>query len=598
MCGFAATYHFGGGRVDQARLARISHAMRTRGPDASGAWASEDGRVGMAHRRLSIIDLSEGGAQPMTDPSGRFALVFNGEIYNYRALRLEMECDGHVFRSDSDTEVLLALVGRQGAGGVARLRGMYAFALWDSVEQSLLLARDPYGIKPLYYSVEGSSVTVASQVRALLAGGGIDTREEPAGHVGFFLYGAVPDPYTLYRGIRSVPAGATISVTPDGVQSARCFASLTQEFKRVEGSPSTVGAAEADDMLREALRDSVAHHLVSDVDVGVFLSSGLDSTTVAALAAEADGRLRTVTLGFEEYRGTLHDEAPLAEAVAAHYGADHQTVWIDKNTFLEHEERFLGHMDQPSFDGLNTYFVSHAAAQAGLRVALSGLGGDELFGGYPSFEELPRLVSIVSRMRLPGAVGRGLRTLSAPALSRFTSPKYAGLLEYGSDLGGAFLLRRGLYMPWELTNVLDPDLVKLGWEDLNPRYSLNETLDGLTTDRLKVTALESQWYMRNQLLRDSDWASMAHSLEVRVPLVDWELLKAIAPLLTGSSPITKQRAARSPARELPPDLLRRPKTGFTTPIRNWSLERLNGSRQERGLRSWTRYVYERYLGRG
>jgi asparagine synthase (glutamine-hydrolysing) len=595
MCGIAGIFEFGGGRVDRARLARISAHMESRGPDASGDWFSDDGMVGLAHRRLSIIDLSEGGAQPMSDPSGRYAIVFNGEIYNYREIRRDLERTGSTFESESDTEVLLSLIASRGIDGLASVRGMFAFALWDFETRSLLLARDPYGIKPLYFAAGPSGVAVASQVRALLAGGGVDTRPEPAGHVGYFLWGAVPEPYTLFRGVRAVPAGGVIRITPHGVEAPRVLARVRDALSAAQHRPPLLENGAVEGQLREALRESVAHHLVADVDVGVFLSSGLDSTTVTALTAEAGGRLRTVTLGFEEYRGTNHDEAPLAEAVAAHYGADHQTIWINRATFDQHADRFLACMDQPSFDGLNTYFVSHAAAEAGLRVALSGLGGDELFGGYPSFAEVPRVVGTVGRAPLPAAVGRGLRAITSPILGRMTSPKYAGILEYGSDYGGAYLLRRCLYMPWELDAILDPEMVEEGLQELAPRMRLNETVEGIESVRLKVTALESEWYMRNQLLRDSDWASMAHSVEVRVPLVDWHLLRTVAPLLAGPTPVTKQMAARAPERPLPADIFTRPKTGFTTPIRTWSMDRLNGSPQERGLRSWTRLVYERYL---
>src|SRR5690606_25373195 len=250
---------------------------------------------------------------------------------------------------------------------------------------------------------------------------------------------------------------------------------------------------------------SVRHHLVADVDVGVFLSSGLDSTTLAALAAEAGGTLRTVTLGFAEYRDTHDDEVPLAEAVAHRYGAEHETVWIGRSDFRDAFDHLTASMDQPTTDGVNSYFVSRAARQAGLKVALSGLGGDELFGGYPSFTEIPRLVALLGPIPAAAALGRGFRVVAAPVLRRFTSPKYAGVLEYGTDYGGAYLLRRGFFMPWELPAVLDPDLVREGWAELQTRARLGATVELIETPRLKVTALESAWYMRNQLLRDTDW---------------------------------------------------------------------------------------------
>ncbi len=566
--------------------------MAARGPDGEGLWVDPDGRAALAHRRLSIIDLSEGGAQPMASDDGALVLSFNGEIYNYEALRDDLARRGHTFRSHSDTEVLLHLYAEKGEAFVDDLRGMFAFALWDSARGGMLLARDPYGIKPLYVADDGRTLRAASQVKALLAAGGIDTSPDPAGHVGFFLWGHIPEPHTLYRGVRALPAGSTLWVDGTGERRERRFATITDTLHTAEDDPQPV----EEGVLRDALLDTMRHHLVADVEVGVFLSSGLDSTTLAALAAEAGGSLRTVTLGFAEYRGTPSDEVPLAEAVALHYGAQHDTVWIDRADFSGSFEHLMASMDQPTLDGLNSYFVSRAAAQAGLKVALSGLGGDELFGGYPSFTEIPRLVALAGRVPLAQTVGRGVRVATAPMFRRFTSPKYAGLLEYGSDYAGAYILRRGLFMPWELPDFLDPDLVREGWAALQTRARLDTTIAGLSTDRFKITAMESAWYMRNQLLRDTDWASMAHSLEVRVPLVDWTLLRTVAPLLAAHPEIGKRDMAQTPALPLPEAVLNRPKTGFTVPVRQWLLDGKAPADAERGLRGWAKHVYRTFGG--
>ena len=272
--------------------------------------------------------------------------------------------------------------------------------------------------------------------------------------------------------------------------------------------------------LREAIAASVEAHLVSDVPVGVFLSAGLDSTTLASHARERGGRLRTLTLGFEPFRGTPADEVPLAEAHAQALDTDHETIWVGREDLADKMDAFLGAMDLPSIDGANTWLVSGVAARAGLRVALSGLGGDELFGGYPSFRDVPRWARWVRPARwLPG-MGRAARHALAPWVGRLTSPKAAGLLEYGGTWEGAYLLKRALYLPHELPRLLDADLVREGLAELDTAAALRATVRGLPSRRARVTALETCWYMRHQLLRDSDWASMAHSLEVRVPLVD------------------------------------------------------------------------------
>ncbi|MCX6895496.1 MAG: asparagine synthase (glutamine-hydrolyzing), partial [Verrucomicrobia bacterium] len=526
-------------------------------------------------------------------------------IYNYRELRAALEAQGHVFKSTSDTEVLLHLYAEHGDAMTAKLRGMFAFALWDGARNGLLLARDPFGIKPLYLADDGKTLRVASQVKALLAGGKIDSAPAAAGQVGFFLWGHVPEPYTFHKNIRSLPAGSTLWVGADGRREQKSFCSVGEILR--SAAPCSISSFQ----LSTFLRDSVAHHLIADVPVGVFLSSGLDSTTLAALAAEQGGTLRTVTLGFEEFRGTADDESPLAELVARQYGAQHQTIWVTRRDFQAEAERIFHAMDSPSIDGVNTYFVSLAAKRAGLKVALSGLGGDELFGGYPSFREIPRIVNALGFLPPGNGVGKAFRAVSAPVLKRFTSPKYAGLLEYGGGYGGAYLLRRGMFMPWELPEFLDADLVRAGWDELQTLVRFDATVAGLRSSRAKVSALELNWYMRNQLLRDSDWAGMAHSLEIRVPLVDVELLRAVAPALDANPP-SKRDMADAPQKKLPPEILNRPKTGFQVPVREWLLEeklpaapkRSEGGKAEsrklkpepRGLRGWARQVYRQFTG--
>jgi asparagine synthase (glutamine-hydrolysing) len=588
MCGIAAVFHYRSGqRVDAAELDRMRDRMRPRGPDGSGSWVSDDGRTGLAHRRLAVVDLSEAGAQPMHD--GELAIVFNGQIYNYRELRERLERRGARFRSHSDTEVLLHLYRERGAEMVEDLRGMFAFALWDGAKGGMLLARDPLGIKPLYLSTRGGTLRAASQVKALLAGGGVDTSPDAAGHTGFFLWGHVPEPFTLYRGIRATPAGTTLWVDSQGPREPRAFATLGQILR--EAGPARVSPGERAERLREAVRGSVHAHLRADVPVGAFLSSGFDSTTVVALASEAEGSgLTAFTLAFNEYQGTGKDESPMAEALARHYGTRHHTHRVEGASFAAELPHLLDAMDQPTVDGVNTYFVARAAAETGLKVAVSGVGGDEFFGGYPSFEQVPRSARLIGRV--PGArpFGRLLRAAACPVLKRLTSPKYAGLLEYGGSFPGAYLLRRGLFMPWELPGILGADVAREGLRELRTIEALDETVRGLASDRLRMTALEATWYMRNQLLRDADWAGMAHSLEIRVPLVDVELLRALAPLLAGPDPVGKRDLAGTPARAIPRFILERHKSGFNIPTRTW-LQGARGGPPARGLRGWAGVVY-------
>jgi asparagine synthase (glutamine-hydrolysing) len=599
VCGIAAifAYDTDAPPVEPDELMRVRECMSARGPDGAGLWTDPRRRVGLAHRRLAVVDLSPSGAQPMFLPERSLAIVFNGEIYNHRELRANLQARGHRFVSTSDTEVLLHLYAEHGEAMLPLLRGMFAFALWDGQQRGLLLARDPFGIKPLYLADDGKTLRAASQVKALLAGGQITRAPDAAGHVGFFLWGHVPEPHTLFRAIHALPPGTTLWRDELGRRRESAFCSIPDVLRHAQAAP-----AHGSPDWRETLRDSVRQHLVADVPVGVFLSSGVDSATLTTLAAEQGGELHTVTLAFEEFRGTPNDEAPMAEQLARRLGTRHQTVRITRRDFESHIQRLFAAMDQPSTDGVNTYFVSLAAACASLKVALSGLGGDELFGGYPGFWQIPKAVNTLQHFKKPALarLGRAFRVASAPLLRRFTSPKYAGLLEYGSSYSGAYLLRRGLFMPWELPEVLDAEMVREGWRELRLLARLEATLDGLHSPHARLSALELCWYMRNQLLRDSDWAGMAHSLEIRVPFVDVPLLRALASRLNNAAPPTKRDLADVPRRKLPPEFLNRPKTGFQIPVRDWLLfghtTTRNSKAADRGLRGWARFVYDTTTG--
>ena len=594
MCGIAALYSYdvrsvatGGGELRAA-----SEWMHCRGPDGSGEWTSADGRVSLAHRRLAIIDLSDAGAQPMSTADGALVISFNGEIYNYRELRAVLEGKGYRFRSGTDTEVLLHLYAEKGEAMIGELRGMFAFALWDEKKKGLFLARDHFGIKPLYYADDSHSIRVASEVKALLATGAIDTTPDPIGHSGFFVWGHVPDPHTLYRGIRALPAGSTMWVDRDGARPPRAYANLATMLATADADRAQVNEQERAERLRAAMLDTVRHHLVADVDVGVFLSAGVDSSVLAALAAEAGGRLRTVTLGFAEYRGTVHDEVPLAEAVAKQLGAEHSTIWVTREDFRVALDHLMERMDQPTIDGVNSYFVARAAKEAGLKVALSGLGGDELFAGYADFRDIPRMVSLVKHLPARNAVGKTVRKALAPLLAPFGSTKYASVLEYGGDYAGAYLLRRAVFLPWEVEEIVNETEQSALHETAIMRALVRSTLTR-SAHAVSVSVLEGTWYMRSQLLRDTDWASMTHSVEVRVPLVDWKLWREVATLGLIAPGVGKRALSGTPRLRLPESVRSRKKTGFTVPVRRWMLEEDGEKYNGRGLRGWARYVYRR-----
>ena len=597
MCGINGIVSFDAGAppVDVDELTRTREAMRSRGPDAAGIWLSPDGRAGFGHRRLSIIDVSDRANQPMVSREGDMVLTFNGEIYNFMELREELARDGETFATTSDTEVVLRTYRRWGDAMLPRLRGMFAFAIYDARKNTLFLARDPYGIKPLYYANDGKTFRFASQVKAILAGGGVSMTRDPAGIVGFLLRGHVPEPFTMYEAIRQLPAGTSMMVTRDGASPPRPYFSIAAVLRDAVNEHRHYSDEERAAIIADGVRESVRYHLVSDVPVGAFLSSGRDSSTIVALASETAASLQTVTLRFGEYIGTEKDEAPLAAQVAMQYGTTHSTATLSGEDFRSELPRAMEAMDQPLFDGLNSYFVCKAAAELGWKVALSGTGGDELFGGYTTFRIIPRVVRMFGAFKhAPSAAAAFRRVYGRIARNRTRfSPKTPYTLKYCTSYEGAYLMKRGLFLPDEVASIVGEEMAREGLTRLSLLERIRDTITpDPGTGFARVAAMESALLLRNQLLRDVDWASMAHSLEVRVPLVDAFLLRKVAGAI---SPATKRDGkellSRAPRRPLPDAILTRKKTGFTIPNVDWLDDRRRMATHF-GMRPWALYILE------
>jgi len=592
MCGVNGVFAYAAAAPSPSEheLLAVRDAMAARGPDGAGVWWSGDRRCGFGHRRLAILDPTDRAAQPMLSADGRYAISFNGEIYNFPELKAQLEAEGVRFRTSSDTEALLHLYARRGAAMVGDLRGMFALAIWDATRRGVFLARDPYGIKPLYVSDDGQTLRFASQVKALLAGGGVSRAPEPAGAVGFHLFGHVPEPFTLYRDIRALPAGCTQWIDAAGAPAPQPYVSLPAIL--AQGAAERAPVAQIAERVRAAVSSSVSAHRLADVEVGAFLSAGVDS---GALLGLMGGSIRAITLAFAEFENTAEDEAPLAAEVAAAYGARHQIRRVGRAEFEADLPAILAAMDQPSIDGVNTWFVAKAAKEVGLKVALSGLGGDELLAGYPSFTDLPRWRRRFGALAgIPGVgpLSRGVLSALAPAMLR-SRPKAAAMLEFAGSWPGVYLLRRGLFLPHELPALLGPELTREGLARLNLFERLGATLTPDPGSEVgRVCALESGAYLRAQLLRDADWAGMAHGVEIRTPLVDIELLRNLASCLPALRPgAGKAALAAAPSIPLPGAVLNRAKTGFSVPTGAWT-DPSAGSRTK-GLESrrWARKVY-------
>lgn len=555
----------------EAAVARMCAAMERRGPDDQGLASTGPATLGM--RRLAIFD-PKNGRQPMVSPDGRFTLVFNGAIYNFRALRAELERSWS-FRTECDTEVLLAAFSRWGADCLPRLRGMFAFAVWDATEQQLFLARDPFGIKPLYFRQDGRQLLFASELNALAASGCFTPEVDPTAAAEYLAWLAVPAPHTIYRDVASLQPGA-------------CAVFRAGELKRKQWwhFPSTStdsssgrvpSPAEFRTELRHRLDDAIAAHCLADVPVGAFLSGGLDSTVVVGLMArQFTGRLRTFSIGFDEAGFSEADEAA---ATARFIGTDHRPTVVRGAEVARDIERIVATLDHPTGDGINTYYVSRAARAGGVTVALSGLGGDELFGGYPSFRNLPRLAPWIPAWRMvPTAVARALgRPLSFAGVR---GEKMADMMARGRDRHALAAQQRRALSDRQCRRLLrgTPPV---------PAHPQLEILRHEVPDS-DLFAVASAWelrgYMADLLLRDSDVMSMAHSLELRVPFVDAPLIKWLwrQPSALRSSPAHPKAVLAEATRDvLPPELLRRAKRGFTFPFAVW---------MKRELRPWLREV--------
>jgi asparagine synthase (glutamine-hydrolysing) len=575
-------------------VTKISVALRHRGPDGAGLWATQSNEVVFAHRRLAILDLSEAGAQPMVDTASGCVITFNGEIYNFKELRRELEALGERFHSTSDTEVILKAYKHWGLDVVPRLRGIFAMAIGDPRSRAVHLVRDHLGIKPLYWttvhdSALGKEVLLfASEVRALLASGVVERRLDPNGVASYLSQGFVIGPTTIVEGVRLLPPATTLTIAP----GPRAHDANIHTLRRYWTPPSNTHGT-TDDELREELTSTVRMQLVSDAPLGIFLSGGIDSSAVAALASETEpDALHTFTIGFDE---AGLDESQYAARVAAAIGSRHTNVTLSEEDFVRQLPDALTAIDQPTFDALNTYFVSRAARQAGMTVALAGTGGDELFGGYPSFVELPKMLRAGSWLPrgLDGAIGGTARVAGLLCNQLGQTPpqtrwgKIADVACAAHDLLGLYQTCYALFTR-ETQSRLASERVQAAQRTQYfglPAETAREWRSATVGSEIRhaISLLELFSFIGERLLRDTDAASMAVSLEVRVPLLDYALCERVAGIDASRrfSPPRKKQILRGAAlTRLDPALFDRPKSGFVLPIEEWSRRRLQPEMHE------------------
>lgn len=565
MCGITGIH----GKVDGAAWAaarRMTASLAHRGPDAEGHW-TDDQHVVLGHRRLSILDTSDAANQPMVSWCGRYVLAFNGEVYNYRELRDELD---YPFQTSGDTEVVLAALREWGTAALHRFNGMFALALWDTAEERLLLARDRMGIKPLYVATVEDGLVWASEIRAMLASGRMAPRLDRKGLVDYLQYQTVHGPGTLVEGIDLLPAGHLLWADDNEVRSECWWDAATAGLEAARlGEPWTYNAQPAAIRVRELLTDSVALRMRSDVPFGAFLSGGIDSSAVVALMSEvSEGKVATFNVAFEEDE---FDESQFARRMAQLCRTDHHEIRLRAHDFLDAVPDAMAATDHPSGDGPNTFVVSQATKKAGLTVALSGLGGDELFAGYPVFRRTLDLMDKQWAMAWP----KGLRRLVGRAVQSarpgVASRKLADLLA-GDNMDPAATY------PISRRVLLDPDVARLlatpvtqdrvaVWSRSALTRSPGRELPVLS----RVSLAELHTYLQHVLLRDTDQMSMAHALEVRVPFLDHRLVEtALAIRDDIKFPRTPKPLLTAALDDrLPCEIIDRPKMGFTLPWEVW-----------------------------
>ncbi|HTS35731.1 MAG TPA: asparagine synthase (glutamine-hydrolyzing) [Candidatus Solibacter sp.] len=585
MCGIFGILGFKA-RVDRTLLERGTQSLAHRGPDDSGTVLLSDNSheqvdIGLGNRRLAILDLSPLGHQPMHDAGTGNWIVYNGEIYNFRDIRHELEQSGSVFLSHSDTEVVLKAYARWGEACFEKFRGMFAFALWDAKRRQLLIARDPMGIKPLYYAQAGDYFLFSSEVRSIFGTGLVRPRLDQAGLINYLTFGSAYDPLTPIEGIRALPAGHTLTWCDGSIRISPYWDLVAKDAGRdAEGAHGSEGVSSPADekhataKLQDILEESVRMQLVSDVPVGVFLSGGIDSSALVSILTRGGVKPSTFSIVFREAE---FSEAEFSRTIARHFKTDHHEVSISQTDVLDAIPAALGAMDLPTMDGINTYFVSREARTAGVKVALSGLGGDEVFAGYSSFRTVPRAERFTNFWKhIPRPVRGSLAfAFNAVAPASDQNRKLAMLATPNGHTPHPYFITRMLFTPAQRALLL---LGKDAGSEFASTASQLENLElSLQLDAVnRVSYLESRCYMLNTLLRDTDFMSMSQGLEVRVPLIDHHLAKAVLSL-PGAWKLNrtpKKLLVDSLGLPLPAEVVKRRKRGFTLPFEHWMRQEL------------------------
>lgn len=524
----------------------MCHTLQHGGPDDAGLYCSADTRVVFGHRRLSIIDLSANGHQPMAGAEHTAWITFNGEIYNYRELKTELQQLGAIFNTGTDTEVIIQAYLHWGTNSFSKLRGMFAFALYDTISESVYLVRDTTGIKPLYYHAEDGQLSFASEIRAFKAAG--ITTADTRWPVWLLAFGHIPEPYTTLKNVLSIPKGHFLCWNKNGTYTITSYNQATAGNYITDIQTAQAG-------ISHHLKTAINRQLIADAPIGVFLSGGIDSSLLALLANEERKQLKTISILFNEKE---YDERKYQNAVLDKLSGENFTHLVKQQDFEEHFPQILSAMDMPTTDGINTWFISKYAHEDGLKTVLSGVGADELFGGYPSFSRIKYLGYL---KMLPPAL------FSASKMFKVSRYKKLAYLAHNNSIAN-YLFLRGLYAPADIAQLIDMNTTEVN----SILFNMIKTPDLGAHNKLQAAWLETNLYMQNQLLHDTDIMSMTHGLEVRVPFLDEDLqqyVSQINPAIRFDDHQPKKILIDTFKDLLPETVWNRPKMGFSFPLQQW-----------------------------
>ncbi len=561
MCGIVGVYSFNKSIINKKIIEKPLSKLKLRGPDSQSISEFENCIFG--HTRLSIIDISLNGMQPMKGgENDRYTIVFNGEIYNYKILRDELIQLGYSFKSNSDTEVLIYLYDHLGPKMKDRLEGMYAFSIFDSLENSIYITRDKFGIKPLYYYYDDEYFAFSSQIKSIVEFDFISKKESFKAKIGYLLLGSVPEPFTPFENIFCVMPGCDLFVNK--IEKVK----IVNEFNLGQYAKfNTIIPDSTPEFIFNSLRNSVEKHFISDVKVGIFLSSGIDSAYLSNMTKYLGyNDVNTFTISFDELNEKLFDESITAINISNYNDQKNENEKINYADFLENYDSIISAMDSPSIDGINTYFVSKLAKTKGYKVALSGAGADELFLGYNLFSMIPRFIKIRNLFFIKTTLDIFYKLFS-PLLSRY---RFFHLFKPNITLFELYLVKRGIFTLYDLKNMFGEEKVRQAYSELSLDKLISNSIFDIENIKSKLSIIEFSLYLKNQLLKDADWASMYNSVEIRLPYVDTVLFKE----LFGFQKIanySKMNLVESISSYNPilNEVYNKKKKSFTTPIKLW-----------------------------